>query len=57
MPGPAGAGLGLGGEWGGAALLAVENAPPGKRNTWGMFPPLGAPVGFILANGFFLILG
>ncbi len=52
-----GQGLGLGGEWGGAALLAVENAPPGKRNTWGMFPPLGAPVGFILANGFFLVLG
>ena len=52
-----GQGLGLGGEWGGAALLAVENAPPHRRNTWGMFPPLGAPVGFIAANGFFLILG
>jgi len=52
-----GQGLGLGGEWGGAALLAVENAPPGRRNTWGMFPPLGAPVGFIAANGFFLLLG
>jgi MFS family permease len=52
-----GQGLGLGGEWGGAALLAVENAPPNRRNTWGMFPPLGAPVGFIAANGLFLILG
>ncbi len=52
-----GQGLGLGGEWGGAALLAVENAPPHRRNTWGMFPPLGAPVGFIAANGLFLILG
>jgi len=52
-----GQGLGLGGEWGGAALLAVENAPPHRRNTWGMFPPLGAPVGFIMANGLFLILG
>lgn len=52
-----GQGLGLGGEWGGAALLAVENAPPHRRYTWGMFPPLGAPVGFIAANGFFLILG
>ncbi|MCI1143631.1 MFS transporter [Sphingomonas sp. WKB10] len=52
-----GQGLGLGGEWGGAALLAVENAPPHRRNTWGMFPPLGAPVGFILANGLFLLLG
>ncbi len=52
-----GQGLGLGGEWGGASLLAVENAPPGWRNRYGMFPPLGAPVGFIAANGFFLILG
>jgi len=52
-----GQGLGLGGEWGGAALLAVENAPPHRRNTWGMFPPLGAPVGFIAANGLFLLLG
>lgn len=52
-----GQGLGLGGEWGGASLLAVENAPPGWANRYGMFPPMGAPVGFILANGFFLILG
>ncbi|MEI5687125.1 MFS transporter [Sphingomonas kyungheensis] len=52
-----GQGFGLGGEWGGAALLAVENAPPHRRNTWGMFPPLGAPVGFLMANGLFLILG
>src|SRR5690606_11501665 len=40
-----GQGLGLGGEWGGAVLLAVENAPPGKRAWYGMFPQLGAPVG------------
>ena len=52
-----GQGFGLGGEWGGAALLAVENAPPGWRARYGMFPQLGAPVGFIAANGFFLILG
>lgn len=52
-----GQGLGLGGEWGGASLLAVENAPKGRENRWGMFPPLGAPIGFIAANGFFLILG
>ncbi len=52
-----GQGLGLGGEWGGAALLAVENAPPHRRNTFGMFPPLGAPVGFVAANGLFLIIG
>lgn len=52
-----GQGFGLGGEWGGAALLAVENAPPGYRARFGMFPQLGAPVGFIAANGLFLVLG
>src|SRR6187402_2073803 len=52
-----GQGFGLGGEWGGATLLAVENAPPGWRARFGMFPQLGAPVGFIAANGLFLILG
>jgi len=52
-----GQGFGLGGEWGGATLLAVENAPPGYRARYGMFPQLGAPVGFIAANGLFLILG
>lgn len=52
-----GQGLGLGGEWSGAALLAVENAPPGWRARYGMMPQLGAPVGFIAANGFFLLLG
>jgi MFS family permease len=51
-----GQGFGLGGEWGGAALLAVENAPPGFRARWGMFPQLGAPVGFVAANGLFLLL-
>jgi metabolite-proton symporter len=51
-----GQGFGLGGEWGGAALLAVENAPPGWRSRFGMFPQLGAPVGFIFANGLFLLL-
>jgi metabolite-proton symporter len=51
-----GQGLGLGGEWGGAALLATENAPPGKRGFYGSFPQLGAPIGFFLANGVFLIL-
>lgn len=52
-----GQGFGLGGEWGGAVLLAVEHAPPGWRNRYGSFPPMGAPVGFIAANGLFLILG
>jgi metabolite-proton symporter len=51
-----GQGFGLGGEWGGAALLAVENAPKGWRSRFGMFPQLGAPVGFIFANGLFLLL-
>lgn len=52
-----GQGFGLGGEWGGAALLAVENAPPGYKGRYGMFPQLGAPVGFIASNGAFLVLG
>jgi MFS family permease len=51
-----GQGLGLGGEWGGAVLLATENAPPGKRAWYGMFPQLGAPIGFFLATGIFLLL-
>ncbi len=51
-----GQGIGLGGEWGGAALLATENAPPGKRGWYGMFPQLGPPVGFLLATGSFLLL-
>lgn len=49
-------GLGLGGEWSGAALLATETAETGKRAWAAMWPQLGAPFGFILANGFFLIL-
>ena len=52
-----GQGFGLGGEWSGAALLAVENAPPTHRGRYGMVPQLGAPVGFIAANGLFLVLG
>ena len=51
-----GQGLGLGGEWGGAVLLAVENAPPGKRAWYGMFPQLGAPIGFFFSGGAFLVL-
>ncbi|MGE4069899.1 MAG: MFS transporter [Lysobacterales bacterium] len=52
-----GQGLGLGGEWGGAVLLATENAPPGKRAWFGMFPQLGAPIGFVCSTGIFLLLG
>ena len=52
-----GQGLGLGGEWGGAVLLAAEYAPPQKKAWYGMYPQLGAPLGFLLSNGSFLILG
>jgi metabolite-proton symporter len=52
-----GQGLGLGGEWGGAVLLAAEYAPTKKKAWYGMFPQLGAPLGFLLSNGSFLILG
>jgi metabolite-proton symporter len=48
-----GQGIGLGGEWGGAALLATENAPHGKRGWFGMFPQLGPSVGFLASNGLF----
>jgi metabolite-proton symporter len=51
-----GQGLGLGGEWGGAVLLATENAPPGKKALYGMFPQLGAPIGFLCSTGVFLLL-
>lgn len=51
-----GQGLGLGGEWGGAVLLATENAPPGKQALYGMFPQLGAPIGFLCSTGIFLAL-
>lgn len=51
-----GQGLGLGGEWGGAVLLATENAPPGRRAWYGMFPQLGAPIGFLCSSGVFLLL-
>jgi metabolite-proton symporter len=51
-----GQGVGLGGEWGGAVLLAIENAPPNKRAWYGMFPQLGAPIGLLLSGGTFLLL-
>lgn len=52
-----GQGIGLGGEWGGAVLLAIENAPPEKRAWYGMFPQLGAPIGLFLSGASFLLLG
>src|SRR5690606_25985983 len=51
-----GQGLGLGGEWGGAVLLATENAPRGKEAWYGMFPQLGAPLGFVLSTGVFMVI-
>jgi metabolite-proton symporter len=51
-----GQGFGLGGEWGGAVLLATENAPEGKRSWYGMFPQLGAPVGLFLSSSAFWLL-
>ena len=51
-----GQGIGLGGEWGGAALLATEYAPKGKRGWFGMFPQLGPSVGFLASNGLFFAL-
>lgn len=51
-----GQGLGLGGEWGGAVLLATENAPEGKKARYGMFPQLGAPIGFLLSSLTFFLL-
>ncbi|MHC5306827.1 MFS transporter [Bartonella sp. LJL80] len=51
-----GQGLGLGGEWGGAVLLATENAPPEKRGWYAMFPQLGAPIGLILSSGTFWLM-
>ena len=51
-----GQGLGLGGEWGGAVLLATENAPKNKKAWYGMFPQLGAPIGFLLSSATFYIL-
>ncbi|MDV6303573.1 MULTISPECIES: MFS transporter [Rhodococcus] len=49
-------GVGLGGEWSGAALLATETAKPGKRAWAAMYPQLGAPIGFFFANGIFLLI-
>lgn len=51
-----GQGLGLGGEWGGAVLLATEYAPKEKYSWYGMFPQLGAPIGFIMSSGVFILL-
>lgn len=48
-----GQGIGLGGEWAGAALVATENAPINKRSWYGIFPQMGAPIGLLMANAAF----
>ena len=49
-------GLGIGGEWGGALLLATEYAPKHQRGLFGSFPQMGIPIGLVLAYGFFFLL-
>src|SRR5918997_81971 len=49
-------GLAIGGQWGGAALLATEYAPEGKRGFYGSFAQIGVPVGLIIGNVVFLVL-
>jgi MHS family shikimate/dehydroshikimate transporter-like MFS transporter len=49
-------GLGVGGEWGGAALLAVEHAPKDKRGFYGSWPQMGVPAGLLLSSGAFAIM-
>jgi len=48
-------GFGVGGEWGGAVLMAVEHAPPGSRGFYGSWPQIGVPAGLLLANGVFIV--
>src|SRR5215210_7479516 len=50
-------GLAVGGQWGGAVLLVTEYAPPGKRGFYGSFAQVGVPVGLVIGNAFFLVLG
>jgi metabolite-proton symporter len=49
-------GLGLGGEWGGAVLMSVEHAPPGRRGFFGSWPQMGVPAGLFLSTVVFLIV-
>jgi metabolite-proton symporter len=46
-------GFGLGGEWGGAVLMAIEHAPPNRRGFYGSWPQTGAPAGLLLSTGVF----
>jgi MHS family shikimate/dehydroshikimate transporter-like MFS transporter len=46
-------GFGVGGEWGGAVLMAVEHAPPGRRGFYGSWPQIGVPAGLVLSTAVF----
>ena len=50
-------GVAVGGEWGGAVLMAVEYAPPGKRGLYGSLPQIGLAIGLMLGTGVFALLG
>lgn len=49
-------GLAVGGQWGGAALLAIESAPANRRGFYGSFVQMGVPLGVVLANAVFLLV-
>ncbi len=49
-------GLAVGGQWGGAALMAIESAPNGRRGFYGSFVQMGVPVGLVIANVVFLLV-
>jgi MHS family shikimate/dehydroshikimate transporter-like MFS transporter len=48
-------GFGVGGEWGGAVLMAVEHAPPGRRGYYGSWPQVGVPAGLVLSTAVFAV--
>lgn len=50
-------GFAVGGQWGGAALLAIESAPPSRQGFFGSFVQIGVPLGVVLANVVFLLAG
>ena len=49
-------GIGIGGEWGGAVLMAVEHSPTGKRGFYGSWPQIGVPAGLLLSSGMVYLL-
>ena len=49
-------GIGIGGEWGGAVLMAVEHSPAGRRGFYGSWPQIGVPAGLLLSSGMVYLL-